>query len=1289
VNVANDLASWADVFNLKIPGITASVVGDKLVITSNRGAQARGYLSISAGTLVSNVGMFTVSEDVALVNDYTLNRNTGQLKLTTPLNVGDRLEVGSFSTTAFVESVPFTSVPWTQSSRLFYVVDGNPGIVTTGISGSTVLRFETVTVDTVTVMTLRSVGDTTCFADVLPGDTLVLSDTYFESDNAASAWRVSDNKVSGGDNILYLDGGVAFYTTGVPFSLVDSDGLVVVRSEKPVQRLQVGAPGSGVHTPTSLALDINSQLTGLYRNIIATVDRTNYLTLRTATQGSNGSLMIVAANRDWRQLGFSTQTLIRNQTSQVAVTSTIRSELDFPSQYHTRLATSAPSFFESTGSSNVILVGLPNSYDYTTEKGYGTVYGYVSSLETASGLTVTPRQVLPNPTQPWIATGGLGGNTVYEAFGWSFAKDDTLTVVVDNDNVAKRFDLPFARNVSSTGAYAATSVVLKDVGGTGFLASTFGTDFNFNDWALWMYARQLDSSILWRSSVPGPMGNGIKINYQLPVVPNQGTAFTVSTGSTPAYEVALPSGPPRAPLFVNGMRMGWSSDGVNVRLHTGHRITQLTRAIDGQTVRATLDTADGNNTLPVGATIYIYLPGPTGPFVSPTSGGSFTITNTNASWIEYLEVGTASEDSGVGTWGTVSWAPSVVAINNITIGDVIGINVAETTFPSAWTGKPMRTLAYGLDATAMLVSMENPPASTGGIVWGSSALLDVNNVAAYPVGGSSTDIVTAVGALTNPPLTATNVGAPTSLTTATWEGGPGGFVLTDGINYIRTTYNPPNTTTDYTVDLKNPVNVTLAASTTWATENLWLVPTKNTNLVDFWSLPSITALAENADVLEDSSGHLQILSSSLGSTGAVRVTGGTANSTFIDVRGSMAGTNSYPYVYVPAIEVAGLMGCDGSYVKIANDTPVVKTNGTRGALTSINAGTRTFTMVDDVWQGQDNTGAVHFVRNGTFMRLHTQDFPWDVLTGDTVVISGASPANSGRFRVVHTNENDSIVIDNPNGIDEYVAVTTIKTYWSNDIAPGDLFTISTTTWGVANQRTFTVESVTSSKSFVVVETPAASGAAAATQTSLVDYGTLSVYVQPRYILDHPTDTSLKKVVFAAMSDSRIRDVVSDAYNSRIEVIGKLGFDTSTVFGVDGYYKSTGLIGEANRVLYGDANDPSTYPGVVAAGSNVNISGPTVRRVTLSLALRLRTGATKQQVFDGVRNAITTYINTLDVGESVALSRAVSLASAVGGVSAVTVVSPAYAIGSDLIAVQPYEKAMVLAPDTDISLSIVG
>lgn len=164
--------------------------------------------------------------------------------------------------------------------------------------------------------------------------------------------------------------------------------------------------------------------------------------------------------------------------------------------------------------------------------------------------------------------------------------------------------------------------------------------------------------------------------------------------------------------------------------------------------------------------------------------------------------------------------------------------------------------------------------------------------------------------------------------------------------------------------------------------------------------------------------------------------------------------------------------------------------------------------------------------------------------------------------------------------------------------------------------------------------------------------------------------------------------ISSAAGSVVTALDKLGFSTDIRKGIDGYQHSVGLIGEVNRVIYGDPNDPATYPGVAAAGATVNILGPLVKRIQIALSIRIRQGD-RNDIADKVRSAVAAVVNAAGIGGSIALSDIIAAARSVTGVIAVAMVKPTLTAATDTISVQAYEKPRVLNLDQDITISFVG
>jgi hypothetical protein len=142
-------------------------------------------------------------------------------------------------------------------------------------------------------------------------------------------------------------------------------------------------------------------------------------------------------------------------------------------------------------------------------------------------------------------------------------------------------------------------------------------------------------------------------------------------------------------------------------------------------------------------------------------------------------------------------------------------------------------------------------------------------------------------------------------------------------------------------------------------------------------------------------------------------------------------------------------------------------------------------------------------------------------------------------------------------------------------------------------------------------------------------------------------------------------------------------------GLDSYAYNTGLIAEANRIIYGDPRDPITYPGVGAAGADIFIREPLVARIQLALDVRLATGVPFAQTVTQVRSSVSSLINANPVGQSIAISSIIAVVSAIPGIVAVSISSPSYSVTNDLIVLQPSQKAIIIDPTTDISVSSIN
>lgn len=113
------------------------------------------------------------------------------------------------------------------------------------------------------------------------------------------------------------------------------------------------------------------------------------------------------------------------------------------------------------------------------------------------------------------------------------------------------------------------------------------------------------------------------------------------------------------------------------------------------------------------------------------------------------------------------------------------------------------------------------------------------------------------------------------------------------------------------------------------------------------------------------------------------------------------------------------------------------------------------------------------------------------------------------------------------------------------------------------------------------------------------------------------------------------------------------YDTPT----SAYVYYTGLLQEVQKVLNGDPNDLDNYPGIIALGTKVVITPPTVVTITIEATLSAQPGIDESTIRDSVESALIQYVNTIDIGGDVLLSRLIEAALSVEGVFDITFLTP--------------------------------
>jgi hypothetical protein len=631
-------------------------------------------------------------------------------------------------------------------------------------------------------------------------------------------------------------------------------------------------------------------------------------------------------------------------------------------------------------------------------------------------------------------------------------------------------------------------------------------------------------------------------------------------------------------------------------------------------------------------------------------------------------------------------------------------------------------------------TLESSPTSTT-LTWAGAA-----GAALYPLGTNSTaTIAAAVNATANTPVTGTVV-TPGNIVWASYEPEGLGFVtqfysLVDGINFVRSNTTPPTVNDNFSFTFKEPVSAGLATGSDWINEEVRIVPVTTKNVVDYLSVLGTSGLSSTAEVVQTKD-RVQITTATIGSGGSVSVEGGLANLATASVVGSAVSipNPATTYVNVNSSEAEGLTGRQFVWVEntttapknILNDTSIVSISGT-GALT----------VSTKAWQYPDNSGS-GFLAAGTNVKVEKHGdlvaYIFDTATVNDKLISGdwfvagvekvdptigltigapgntLNPLNRGIFRVVAAYDqplwgNGVVWVENPNAVEE-TATASFIFLDDNSLLPGDSLVIGTSILDPNNLGTWIVDRIDrTNEQIVFLKTDARAISPVTSVTLGSSAGLVQTYGKDpvRLLCRIGSISPAGNLASIRFTNIRIETGVitrntyqsfgwdhylNSNYGTIIRAASKLGFETNISRGRDGYKRYTGIISEANKIVYGFEPQSSSYPGIAAAGAKININGPLIRQIALAIAIRPQTGAVLTVLVDETRAAISQYIQSLGVGEQVSIGEIIAAAQSVDGVVSAAIISPNYSPSSDLIAVQPYEKALILNND-DIVVNFVG
>lgn len=266
----------------------------------------------------------------------------------------------------------------------------------------------------------------------------------------------------------------------------------------------------------------------------------------------------------------------------------------------------------------------------------------------------------------------------------------------------------------------------------------------------------------------------------------------------------------------------------------------------------------------------------------------------------------------------------------------------------------------------------------------------------------------------------------------------------------------------------------------------------------------------------------------------------------------------------------------------------------------------------------------------------------------------------------------------------------IKFYEYEATIPGDKIVVAGTILGAGAAGSYVISKVIDRDTVVITGSIATQSnvsmngleSAFSVQEGTAYYG----YKKVHLVSAQPGSTTQNTIVF----DSNAQYAkINQASDTELTSINKMNYNTTVYNGLDSYRYNLGLIAEANRIIYGDPRDPETYPGVGALGAEIFVSEPLTRRITIAIVIRSITGAPFTQLSEQVRTSVSSVINSNPIGQSIAISAIVAAVNSVPGVRSVSISSPTYSPTSDIIVLNTAEKARIIDPTTDISVSLYG
>ncbi len=990
------------------------------------------------------------------------------------------------------------------------------------------------------------------------------------------------------------------------------------------------------------------------------------------------------------------------------------------------------------------LLGMGGDYESYAATRVGQVRGFetlFSSRDTDGGVTgATYLHTRMSPEHGWTP---LDRACVLNP--WALGPEDDLVVVADGDADGRKYAINTFRRLRPVGSTYGITCQYQDADASPLasLGTTFGTGYDFTDHSVYMRARgkshpsDAARSVLWRWWRHGSEGEFATVAYGVPSGPSVDVGISIDDTSDTKTNVlvtlasgALKTGAQVRPSTMVGISaVDVVGSRAKIRVVFGLTVATAQVTANLATLTLTLPTDVLNHGIPVGAMLWLESTDPNFP-----SGLKF-ITAVTASTVSYAYVHANVGPDALP--GTVSWDLAEARVDTLTpaltVNDWVKFLPAATDMFSPILGLTTRCDVAGAQELTVIASGWIAPVNTT-IEWGQlgdPVNLEVFANPAQTVSAIATAVnsLHAAGASPVQP-TVLGTGTGTILKSTEDELGSGiAYSLFDGMNAVSSQVLPGTPTTPYTFTLKDPIEPSIATNSDWAAEDVRIAPVSASHLAAWLQSQATSGLWPG--IRSEPAGRsrrLQLWSQATGSRAAVQVASGSASTWAAPLVGQSYSAEDGMVCSIDAASARGFVsgGWASLFLTAPADRPAFSASSTITSLTA--SGKLILDHSSPVlWSGP--AGSTHFQANISLSMEVIDGYVriQDVGLGTSMDLAGlgegdwillAAPAaptpstpqiadiNSGMFRVVRVNTDGGLTgaqclwIEATTHVNSGPVEADIRLLADDSILPGDEVVFGSDVWGSDNVGAWKVSALGNAAGSPWADRWTIN-LDATTRSPSPFFGPVTLGAQSSTFRAVPPTAQrwIKKVrSLVPGSDGLVRvrleggsgwSNANEAHGAILKMLDKLEFPGEEARGRDAYSYHTGLVGEVNRIIVGDPGDPSTYPGVEAAGVSVRVDGPKIRPVSFAMAIRLREGYNPGDAIQASRSAIVAAIQGYEPhGHPIPVSNLVSRTAAVQGVVSAVPLS-SYSAADDEILVLPGEKARVLNPQSDISITIIG